>query len=130
MDNFLLAVGWWNFVGSIMMLGALNQSFGQKLFNEWTQIFKTPFVLDYWGKVWFVWATGINIFFGLINIVAVSWGYQDVKTFMVCSDLVSYLCCFALAAWGMKAGRLGAGGYSVFVVFGFWLIWGFWSLAQ
>ena len=73
MNTYLLAIGWWNLVGSIVMLGFLYQSFGQKMLNEWTLMFKDKFILDYWGKLWFVWAAGLNIFFGLVNIMAVKW---------------------------------------------------------
>ena len=45
MNNYLNAVGWWNFAGSLMMIGMLNQSFGKKMLNDWTKIFKTEFEL-------------------------------------------------------------------------------------
>jgi len=52
MNNFLLAIGWWNFAGSIIMLGFFNDSFAKKMMNEWTKIFKDEFRLDFWGKFW------------------------------------------------------------------------------
>ncbi|MBK7811603.1 MAG: hypothetical protein IPO62_11560 [Saprospiraceae bacterium] len=51
MDTYLLAIGWWNFLGSLIMLGFIFEAFGQKVLNEWTLIFKDKFVLDYWGKL-------------------------------------------------------------------------------
>ena len=87
MNSFLQAVGWWNFGGSLIMLCALSPSFGKKLFNEWTRIFKEPFVLDYWGKFWLFWAAGLNVFFGLVNILAVTWGYVEIKYFLIYTDL-------------------------------------------
>jgi hypothetical protein len=128
MDTYLQAIGWWNFVGSFMMLGFLYEPFGKKMLNEWTKIFRDDFVLDYWGKLWLFWAAGLNIFFGLINIVAVYWGYEDVKLFLVYSDLIAYLIFIALAFWGLRAGRLGEGAYSVFIIFGFWLAWGVYAI--
>lgn len=125
MDTYLLAIGWWNFAGSIMMLGFIYEPFGQKVLNEWTLMFKDKFTLDYWGKLWCFWASGLNIFFGLINILAVKWGYNDVKTFLIWFDIIAYLIFVGLVIWGLKAGRLGSGGYSAFVIFGVWIIWGF-----
>ena len=127
MNTYLLAIGWWNFAGSIMMLGFLYQPFGQKMLNEWTMMFKDKFVLDYWGKLWFVWATGLNIFFGLVNIMAVKWGYNDVQTFLIWFDIIAYLIFVGLAIWGLKLGRLlRAGAYSALFIFSIWIIWGYW----
>ena len=39
MDTYLLSLGWWNFAGSILMIGFFYQSFGKKMLNDWTKIF-------------------------------------------------------------------------------------------
>ncbi|MCE3280964.1 MAG: hypothetical protein K0S44_3155 [Bacteroidetes bacterium] len=124
MDNYLLAIGWWNLAGSILMLSMLYQPIGKKILNDWCLIFKKEFSLDYWGKLWFFWASGLNIFFGLINIISVQWGFIEVKTFLIKADLLSYLIFIGLAIWGFKEGKMGPGIYSVFVIFSFWIIWG------
>lgn len=129
MDTYLLALGWWNFIGSIMMLGMLYQPFGKKVLNEWCLMFKPEFVLDYWGKLWLFWAAAINIFFGLMNIMAVKWGYTDVKIFLIWSDIVSYSIFTGLAVWGLKAGRMASGVYSAFVIFSIWILWGYWVVS-
>ncbi len=126
MNTYLLAIGWWNFAGSIMMLGFLYQPFGQKMLNEWTMIFKEKFVLDYWGKLWFVWAAGLNIFFGLVNIMAVKWGYEEVKLFLIWFDIIGYLMVVGFVVWGLKAGRLlRSGSIVAVVIFSIWIIWGY-----
>jgi len=94
------------------------------MLNEWTMMFRTEFSLDYWGKVWLMWAISLNIFFGLINILAVGWGYNDVKEILIAADIVAYVSFTGLAVWGLRAGRLGSGAYSVFLIFSFWIIWG------
>jgi hypothetical protein len=124
MDTYLLALGWWNFVGSILMIGFFNQPFGRKIFNEWTKIFSTDFVLDYWGKFWMMWAIGLNIFFALINILAVKWGYVELKSFLVWFDVIVYVLFVGLAIWGIRAKRTGEGIYFAFVIFGLWIVWG------
>lgn len=124
MDNFLLAIGYWNLFGSVMMLFFLNEKFGQLVLNEWTNIFATEFKLNYWVKLWLFWAAGINIFFGLINVLAVSWGYTEVKLFLLRMDLLAYLIFILASFWGWKAGRLGQGFYIVVLVFLGWIVWG------
>ena len=125
MDIYLLALGWWNFIGSIMMIGFFHQSFGKKMLNEWTKIFTTDFSLDYWGKLWLMWAIGLNIFFGLINILSVKWGYNNVKVFLIWADIIAYAFFIGLALWGLKVKRCGSGIYAAFFIFFFWIIWGF-----
>lgn len=124
MNYYLLALGWWNLVGSLMMIGLFNESFGKKLMNDWTKIFVTEFKLDYWGKFFMGWAIGLNIFFGLINIYAAGLDVESLKRFIICFDMGAYLIFIGLAVWGMITKHLGTGVYSVFVIFGVWLIWG------
>lgn len=128
MDIFLLSIGWWNFLGSILMLGFLHEPFGQYILNGSTKIFAEKFVLSYWTRIWLGWASGLNIFFGLINIMAAKWEYPALKPFMVWSDLIAYSLFFALAIWGLRAGKLGPGAYSVFVIFGVWIGWALYVL--
>ena len=130
MNTYLLAIGWWNFIGSIMMIGFFYQPFGKKMLNDWTRMFITEFSLDYWGKLWLMWAVGLNIFFGLINILAVHWGYEDVKTFLIWVDISAYAFFIGISIWGLKVGRCGSGIYSAFVIFAFWIIWGIMTTLQ
>ena len=128
MNNYLLAIGWWNFVGSLMMFTMIFQPIGKKILNEWCLLFKPEFVLDYWGKLWFFWACGLNVFFGLINIMAVKWGHNDVNIFLIWTDIISYCIFTCLAIWGLKSGKMGSGVYTAFVIFAVWITWGVWSV--
>ncbi|MFZ5554632.1 MAG: hypothetical protein ACOZCO_16040 [Bacteroidota bacterium] len=130
MQLYLQTLGWWNFIGSIMMLFFINEKFGNNMLVVWTKMFKDDFKLDYWGKLWLMWAAGINIFFGLINILSVHWGHLDVMTFLTQMDVGIYIVFVGLVIWGMKAGRMGSGAWSAFVIFGVWIGWGIFSLMQ
>jgi hypothetical protein len=112
------------------MLFMVYQPFGHKMLVVWTKIFKDNFELNYWGKLWLLWAAGSNIFFGLIHVMAVKWGHLDVKLFLLKLDIVVYAMFVLLVIWGISAKRMGTGVYSVFVVFGFWLFWSIYSLYQ
>ena len=68
---------------------------------------------------------GARLFFGLINILAVKWGYNEVKIFLIWFDILAYLFFVGLAIWGIIAGRCGNGIYSAFLIFAVWIIWGF-----
>jgi hypothetical protein len=124
MDYYLTALGWWNFVGSIVMLGFFNVNFGKKMLNEWTKIFSREFTLDYWSKFWLAWAIGLNIFYGAINITAVFWAQTELKVLIICFDLFAFCMFLGLAIWGKRSGNCGSGIYSVYTIFGLWIAWG------
>jgi hypothetical protein len=124
MKFFLLSVGWWNFAGSLLMIGFFHEGFGRKILNDWTKIFRQTFTLDYWSRLWLFWAVLFNVFFGLINIMAVEWNYPDVMRFLVVGDILGYGCFYMLAVRAFLRKQLGAGAYSVFIIFTGWLVWG------
>jgi hypothetical protein len=124
MVTYLLALGWWNFFGSIVMIGFFNESFGKKMLNDWTKIFATEFKLDYWSKFWLGWAIGLNIFFGYINVLAAKWNFFPLMKVLVLTDIAAYSAFVLLGIWGLVSKRLGAGGYSIFIIFGGWIAWG------
>ena len=129
MNTYLLAIGWWNLIGSLLMLGFVYEPLGQKVLNDWTMIFKDKFVLDFWGKLWCFWAAGMNIFFALVNILSVHWDYGHMKVFSIGYDVCAYTVFVALVVWGMRVGRLGQGAYVALPLFGGWIIWGLLALA-
>ncbi len=129
-NYYLLALGYWNFFGSLTMIGFFNESFGKKMLNDWCKIFITEFKLDYWSKFWLGWAIGLNIFFGLINILAAKWDFIPLKQFIVCFDMGAYLTFIGLAIWGLKAKRCDTGIYTAFIIFAIWIIWGLDALMQ
>ncbi|MCA1702921.1 MAG: hypothetical protein LC808_06460 [Actinobacteria bacterium] len=128
MNNYLLSLGWWNFAGSILMVGFFYQSFGKKMMNGWTKIFNTEFVLDYWGKFWLTWSIGLGIFFGLVNIYSAKLDYAEVKEFLIWLDVIAYIFLMGLSLSQIKAKRTGSGIYGVLLVFAFWISWGVWAL--
>jgi hypothetical protein len=130
MDNYLIALGYWNFIGSLMMIGFFNETFGKKMLNEWTKIFATEFKLDYWGRFWMAWAIGLNIFFGLINILAAGWDLVQLKQFIIYFDMGAYAVFVGLAIWGIRSKHCGTGIYSALVIFMIWIVWGLDALLQ
>ena len=124
----MLAIGWWNLIGSLMMIGFFNESFGKKMLNEWTKIFATEFKLDYWSKLWMGWTIGLNIFFGAVNILAADYALEELKIAIIAFDIFGYAFFLALAFWGMRVGRCGIGIYSVFLIFLMWIGWAIFSL--
>lgn len=124
MNTYFTILGWWNLIGSLLMIGFFNESFGKKVLNDWTRIFATEFKLDYWSKFWLAWAIGLNIFFALINILVAYYDVKVLMLFILIFDLIAYAAFISLAVWGALLNHLGKGINSVFIIFFFWLAWG------
>jgi hypothetical protein len=125
MDTYLLALGWWNLAGCVFMLCLFNQSLGHKLLVEWTGIFTEPYQVTYYSKLWLFWAIGLNVFFGLMNVMAAKWYYLEVQRFVVAADVVSYVLFVALGIWGLQSKKCGNGMYIGFAIFIAWAAWGY-----
>lgn len=128
MESFIATLGWWNLIGSVMMFFFLNERFGSMVLVESTGIFKGPFRLDYWGKLWLAWAAGANLFFGIVHILTVHYKFYPLMIWIVWNDVIIYVTFILLSVWGIRAGRMGKGAFSVFIVFGIWLSWSLYSL--
>ena len=128
MDHYLSALGWWNLAGCFLMFGVFNESFGRKVLNDWTKIFHVEYSLDYWSKFWLAWAIGLNIFFAMINILSVKWGYMEVKIFITWIDIIAYSLFGILCFWGLKERRVASGVYSAIIIFLVWISWGIYVL--
>lgn len=128
MNNYLLTLGWWNLVGSLFMLTFFNPEFGNKVLVEWTRIFKIKYEPGYWGHFWLGWTIGLNLFFALVNIFASQCHVIELKQLCVYFDLFAYLLFVGLTIWGIKTNKCGSGIYSVFIIFGGWIVWGITTL--
>jgi len=128
MYTYLLSLGLWNFFGSIVMLGLINDNFGHNMFVKWTKIFKEDYKLNNYGRIWCAWAAGINIFFGAVNVMAWKWQFEPLGKFLIYTDLLAYSIFTILAVRGLIQKSVGSGIYSVLVIFLGWIVWGVWVL--
>jgi len=128
MNLYLSVLGWWNLIGSGLLLCMLNEPFGNKVLVTWTAIFKEEFTLGYYGRLWLFWAAGLNIIFALINIMAAKWNHPELKSFMMWADVISYTLFIGLSCWGLVAQKCGNGIFIGFLIFGVFLGWGIFLL--
>jgi len=128
MDLYLKAIGWWNLIGALFMLVFLSESIGNKVLVEWSKIFTEKYSVTYYVKFWLVFAIGLNLFYGLMNIMAGHWSLPNVSTAIIYMNVIAYICVLAMAIWGLVAGKCGPGIYVGFVIFGIWILWGIQAL--
>ena len=129
MNHFLIGLGLWNLIGACFMFLLLNKKFGNDFLVKWSQIFKEPYSLNYYGKFWLCWAIGINLFYGFINCWAVKWDYIHVKTDLIFFNLIIYFIILAILIYGLiKSNKLGPGAYIAGVIWAFFIGWGIYVL--
>ena len=125
MDSYLLILGLWNIIGCLVMFAFIKDSNANKLLVEWSQIFTEKYSTGYYGKLWLIWAIGVNIFFALINIMCIYWNILEIKEFVIWADIIIYILFILLSIIGLKSGKLGKGIYIGFLIFITWILWGF-----
>lgn len=129
MDTYLTSIGWWNFIGSLLMLGMFNENFAKNMLYGWTKLFTIEIKIDFWFRFWMGWAIGLNIFYGAINILCVRWNVTEMKQVVIGFDVFAYGMFLFLLFRGFRSGIMGKEGfYSTLCIFSTWFIWGICSL--
>src|SRR5262245_42870519 len=111
MNAYLLALGWWNLVGCGFMLLLLHPKWGPKLMNECVAVLSEPYNVDFYAALWVFWATGLNVFYALINILSVGWEFAPLMRFTAWTDVISYCIFLALGIRTHVRGKAGKGIY-------------------
>ena len=124
MELYLKTLGWWNLIGAILMFAFLSENIGNKILVQWSGIFTEEYSVNYYVKFWLVFAIGLNIFYGLINIMAGYWNHSNTNTFIACFNVIVYSVILLFSIWGLVAGKCGTGIYVGFVIFAIWILWG------
>jgi hypothetical protein len=128
MENyFLLAVGYWNLVGSIALYLMLNEAIADKLLRQWTKIITQPNEIGKYGSLWLVWAATTNTFFSVVNVFAVSWEQASQVT-VICGDLFVYGILLLSMIVALNNKNYGRGVYIAILLSIFWMLWAGYSL--
>jgi len=128
MDLYLKAIGWWNLIGSLLMFFLLSESIANKVLIEWSAIFTEKYTATFYVKFWLVFAIGLNIFYGLVNIMAGYWEYDNIRSCIIWVDVIAYIGVLSVAIWGLVAGKCGLGILVGFLIFSVWILWGIYVL--
>ena len=131
MTTYLLFIGTMNALGTLLLLGALNEGFADGLLRRWTYIIPrdVPYQHSEYSRLWLWWAIVGTSVFAFLNIVAASWP-AEFATWIVIGDVWAYACFEALAIAGTLSTRfdqglwvahilwIGQGGWGAMVVGG------------
>ncbi|NJP10364.1 MAG: hypothetical protein HC866_13550 [Leptolyngbyaceae cyanobacterium RU_5_1] len=128
MENyFLLAIGYWNLIGSIVLYLMLNEAIADKILRQWIEIITVPYDVGKYGSLWLVWAASTNTFFSVINVLAVHWARTS-QVVVVCGDLFVYGIFLLSIIVVLNDKNYGRGLYvSIFLTI-FWMLWAIYSL--
>ena len=126
---FLLSVGYWNLIGSIVLYLMLNQAFADKVMRQWTSIFAYPYDIGKYGSLWLLWAATTNTFYSIINIFAAHWD-KEVQTTVIYGNVFIYGLFLTLSIFALKNENYGKGNYVNIILFLFWLGWAIYCLIK
>lgn len=111
MENyFLLALGSWNLIGSIVLYLMLNEAIADRILRIWTEIITYPYRAGKYGSFWLLWAATTNAFFGMVNIVATYWELAS-KITVIYGDLFVYSALLLPMLVALKNENYGRGLY-------------------
>lgn len=124
---FLLAIGYWNLIGSIILYLMLNPAIADKVLRQWIEIITIPYDVGKHGSLWLVWAASTNIFFSIVNIAAAHWEETSQRT-VIWGDLFVYgiLLLSMIAVFNHE--NYGKGLYVSIFLGIFWILWAGYSL--
>ena len=127
MSVYLSFIGVMNLLGTLLLLGALRESFADGLLRRWTYVIPrdTPYTHSAYGRVWLWWAAIGTGFFGVLNLVAAHWPEPFARVVLY-GDIYAYASFEALAIAGTLSGRYGPGMSVAHVL---WLGQGGWGVA-
>jgi hypothetical protein len=126
---FLLSVGYWNLIGSIVLYLMLNQAFADKVMREWTFIFAYPYDIGKYGSLWLLWAATTNTFYSIINIFAAQWD-TEIQTTVIAGNVFIYGSFLILSILAIKNENYGKGNYVNIILFLFWISWALYCLIK
>jgi len=123
LNSFFLSLGIYNLVGSIFLLTFLSNRFGNLVLFKYFKIFSDPYKIDSPGVLWLTWVVVFNVFFSLLNILAIRWDLQAQSDLLIL-DLITYVVFLLLTIIALFSPRYSIGMYFNFPIFLFWIIWG------
>jgi len=87
--TFLLAIGYWNLIGSIALYLMLYPAIADKVLRQWLEVITVPYDVGKYGSLWFIWTASTNTFFSVMNILAARWTHPS-QIVVICGDLFVY----------------------------------------
>ena len=127
METFLLAVGYWNLIGSLVLYLMLKPTLADKILRLWTGIIAQPYEIGKYGALWLLWAATTNTFLGVINIFAAQWEFTS-QTIIIYADLFVYGVFLISAIAALKNVNYGKGHFLNILLFLLWILWATYSL--
>lgn len=123
MENyFLLAIGYWNLIGSIVLYLMLNPAIADKILRQWTEIVTVPYDVGRYGSLWLVWAASTNTFFSVMNILTIRWAHTS-QIAVICGDLFVYSVLLLSMTVVLNNENYGRGLYVSIFFSIFWIVW-------
>lgn len=129
MDRFLVWVGLYNVVGSLVVVAMTDVRIADAVMRRGTEMASQPYVHGPFERLWIWWAGAANLFLGAVMLLATRWPpvvQREVCMAVVAMYAVMYVVC---VVGGRRRPPWGRGVYSLHVLWPAQMAWGIWALS-
>lgn len=130
MAAFLLWIGLYNLLGSLLLMAMHDQRLADWLLSKGTQMVSEPYEHGRFGRLWLWWAATSNMFLGAVMMLASRWPtdiQREVTIMALAVYAIMYVVCIV---GGRKRPPWGPGVASLHVLWPAQMAWGVWALIQ
>ncbi|MEB3236359.1 MAG: hypothetical protein VKO64_01880 [Candidatus Sericytochromatia bacterium] len=127
MTTFLVWIGWYNVLGSLVLFALLHPNMAHALLHAWTRILSQPWSPGPLGRLWLSWAAACNLALGFLMVRAAAWP-DALQRDVVLATMGVYVVMYGVLLAGGRQPLFGPGLAVVHVLWLAQLGWGLWLL--
>jgi hypothetical protein len=129
MASFLLWIGAYNVLGSLVLMAMHSERVAELVLRRGTEIVPGPYRHEGFARMWLWWAAGTNLFLGVVMVRALAWPLAVQREVTLLAVGV-YALLWLVAVAGLRRPRYGRGIYALHPLWlgqiG-WGLWGYWA---
>lgn len=126
MSDFLLWIGLYNLIGSIMLMAMHFERIADTLLRRATEIIAEPYLHGAYGRLWLWWAATMNLFVGVVMLLATRWE-AVVQKEIILAVVGIYVLMYLVMVFGGRKPKYGSGIYVTHVLWLIQIAWGIYT---
>lgn len=126
MSDFLLWIGLYNLIGSIMLMAMHFEKIADILLRRATEIIAEPYLHGAYGRLWLWWAATMNLFVGVVMLLATRWE-KVVQQEIILAVVGIYVLMYLVMVFGGRKPKYGSGIYVTHVLWLIQIVWGIYT---
>lgn len=119
---FFVSIGLYNLLGVLILALFINRKLADFVLTKHFQIFSENYSVGKHGNMWLIWSIVLNLFFAIINLLAIRWD-EIAQHDLLKTNILMYLAFFILTIFAVRSTSYSRGVWFNFLIFGFWIVW-------